>query len=158
SGSNEFHGMAWDNTRVTGLAANTFERNLAGQPRLGVHFWQPGGAIGGPIKKNKLFFFYEMQSVLSHTPKSYIVQVPTEAQRNGDWSQSFYNNGGQPALQVIYDPATVPFNSQTGQFTRQPFSGNKIPSNRINPVAGPNFWKNIPLPDAPGDPITLANN
>jgi outer membrane receptor protein involved in Fe transport len=157
SGTNDFHGMAWDNTRVTGLAANQFERNLAGQPKLGVHFWQPGGAIGGPIKKNKLFFFYEMQSVLSHTPKSYIGQVPTQAQRNGDFSQTYYNSGGKAALQQMYDPWTVSYNAATGQYTRQPFANNIIPANRINPVAAA-FWKYIPLPNSSGDSITLANN
>ncbi len=158
SGTNQFHGMAWDNTRTTGLAANQFERNLAGQPRLGVHFWQPGGAIGGPIKKNKIFFFFEMQSIISHTPKSYIGQVPTQAQRTGDFSQSYYNLNGQPALQVIYDPFTVSYNAQSGQYTRQPFSNNIIPSNRINPVAGSSFWNYIPAPNSTGDPITLGNN
>ncbi len=157
-GTNEYHGTLWDNTRTTGLSANQFERNLAGKPKLGVHFWQPGGAIGGPIKKNKLFFFFEMQSVLSHTPKSYIGQVPTQAQRNGDFSQSFYNLNGQPALQTIYDPFTVAYNAQTGAYSRQPFAGNVIPSGRINPVASANFWKNIPLPNSTGDAITLANN
>jgi outer membrane receptor protein involved in Fe transport len=158
SGTNQFHGVAWDNTRFTGLAANQFERNLAGQPRSGVHFWQPGGAIGGPVKKNKLFFFYEMQAVDSHTPKSYIGQVPPQNQRDGDFSNAFYNNGGKPALQVIYDPTTTTFNAQTGQYARQPLAGNIVPASRINPVAGKAFWQNIPLPNSNGDPITLANN
>lgn len=159
SGHNDFHGSAWEDTRATGLSANTFERNLAGLPKLGVHFWQPGGSVGGPIVKNKLFFFFEMQSILSHTPKAFQGQVPTQAQRDGDFSKTFYNNGGQPALQTIYDPWTVGYNAQTGTFTRAtPFPGNVIPANRINPVAGAAFWKNIPLPNANGDPITLANN
>jgi len=159
SGTNEYHGSAFDDTRVTGLAANQFERNLAGQPRQGVHFWQPGVTIGGPIKKNKLFFFFDREDLYSTTAKSYVGTVPTQAQRTGDFSQTYYINNGQPALQVIYDPLSVQYNASTGQYIRStPFPGNVIPANRINPVAGNSFWSHIPLPNSTGAPITDANN
>ncbi len=157
SGTNEFHGELFEYNRSTALTANQFERNLAGQPRLGVHFNTPGAAIGGPVKRNKLFFFFETQRLHSTSPKSYIGQVPTDAERNGDFSNTFYSSGGQKALQVIYDPWTTTYNAQTGQFTRTAFPGNIIPANRINPVAKA-FWKYIPQPNSLGDPITRGNN
>ncbi|MCC7496096.1 MAG: carboxypeptidase regulatory-like domain-containing protein [Bryobacterales bacterium] len=158
SGTNEFHGGLFYFARTTGLSANQFERNLARQPKLAVHFHTPGGMIGGPIKKNKLFFFFETQRLHTTSPKSFIGQVPTQLERDGDFRQSFYNNGGQPALQMIYDPWTVSYNTDVaGHFTRQPFAGNVIPSSRFNSVAK-NFWQYIPLPNSPGDPITKGNN
>jgi hypothetical protein len=157
SGANEFHGELFEYNRSTGLTANQFERNLAGQPRLGVHFNTPGAAVGGPIKRNKLFFFFETQRLHSTSPKSFIGQVPTDAERTGDFSSTFYDNGGQKALQVIYDPWTTAYNQQTGQFTRTAFPGNVIPAGRINPVAAA-FWQYIPQPNAPGDPISRGNN
>ena len=155
SGTNEYHGSLFYFNRTTGLSANQFERNLASQPKLGVHFHTPGGMIGGPIKKNKLFFFFETQRLHTTSPKSFIGQVPTQLERNGDFTQTYYNNGGQPAQQIMYDPWTVSYAG--GQFTRQPFAGNQIPSARINPVAK-NFWQYIPLPNSTGDPITKGNN
>lgn len=157
SGTNAFHGELFEYNRNTALAANQFERNLAGQPRLPVHFNTPGGAIGGPVKRNKLFFFFETQRLHSTSPKSYAGQVPTDAERGGDFSNTFYSNKGQPGLQVIYDPWTVAYNAQSGQFTRSPFPGNIIPSSRINPVAKA-FWQYIPEPNSAGDPITRGNN
>ncbi len=158
SGTNEYHGGLFYFARTTGLSANQFERNLASQPKLAVHFHTPGGMIGGPIKKNKLFFFFETQRLHTTSPKSFIGQVPTQMERDGNFSQTYYNNGGQPALQMVYDPWTVSYNTAVaGHFTRQPFANNTIPSARFNPVAK-NFWQYIPLPNSTGDPITKGNN
>lgn len=158
SGTNEFHGGLFYYARTTGLSANQFERNLARQPKLAVHFHTPGGMIGGPIKKNKLFFFFETERLHTTSPKSYIGQVPTQMERDGNFGQTYYNNAGQPALQMVYDPWTVSYNTAVaGHFTRQPFANNVIPSNRFNPVAK-SFWQYIPLPNSPGDPITKGNN
>ena len=80
-----------------------------------------------------------MQSVLSHTPKSYIGQVPADAQRNGDFSQGYYN-AGQAALQVIYYPLTVTYNAQSGAYARQPFLGNnEVPLRLLLPEAAVNL-------------------
>ncbi len=157
SGTNQFHGGGWYNQRDTALSATRFERNLAGQPKLPVKFWHGGGDIGGPIKKDKAFFYFEMQGVLSHTPTAYIGHVPTAAERNGDFSKTYYDNNGTPALQQIYNPFTVAYDSGTGHYTRQPFAGNIIPPEMINPVANSNFWNLIPLPNSTGT-ATGGNN
>jgi len=74
--------------------------------------------------------------------------VPTEAQRRGDFAQTFDARGSQI---VIYDPAPTP-----GQ-ARTPFPGNVIPQNRLDPV-GLRIAALYPLPNRPGDNISGANN
>ncbi len=157
SGTNKFHGQLFEYNRTTALAANTFDRNLAGKPKLPTNFNTPGGQIGGPIKRNKAFFFFSYESIIDRTPKAYTGTVPTLAQRNGDFSQTYYNNNGTAALQTIYNPFTVAYDPQTGQYTRTAFSGNVIPTNLMTPVAAP-FWALIPMSNATGAPITQANN
>ncbi|MGC8793350.1 MAG: carboxypeptidase regulatory-like domain-containing protein [Bryobacteraceae bacterium] len=161
SGGNSYHGEVYSYNRSTGLSANTFERNLAGQPKLPVHFNTFGGLVNGPILRNKLLFSSGYQRLHSGSKKSYIGHVPTEAERNGDFSDTWYNNKGQKAPVILYDPWSVTYDPQTGRYNRQPFlvttGRNAIPPSRINPVPKA-FWKYIPLPNAPGDPITRANN
>ena len=120
SGSNSLHGEAFEFLRNNELDARNF---FEAQSRPGpFHRNQFGGALGGPILRNRVFFFgnYEGFRQVQATPKGGF--APTQAMFNGDFS----------ALSAtIYDPLSV--NSATGQ--RQPFPGNAIPSNRINPVA-----------------------
>ena len=58
SGTNTFHGSAFEFYRDKGLNANTFVNNRAGTKKLPYHYNQFGGTIGGPVKKDKLFFFF----------------------------------------------------------------------------------------------------
>lgn len=161
SGSNDFHGEAYFFNRNVTMAANTFERNLAGQPRLPVHFDQYGFLVNGPAFKNKLFFSTGWQRLHSGSKKSYVGHVPTEMERNGDFSDTWYNKGGEKAQVVIYDPWSIRQDPVTGRYSRQPFlvttGRNAIPASRLNPV-GKALWKYIPMPNAPGDPITRGSN
>ena len=120
SGSNSLHGEAFEFLRNNALdARNFFEAQSHPGPYRRNQF---GGALGGPILRNRLFFFanYEGFRQVQDNPQGGF--APSEAMFNGDFS----------ALSaVIYDPSSV--NSATGQ--RQPFPGNVIPSYRINPVA-----------------------
>jgi hypothetical protein len=157
SGGNAYHGESYFFNRNVTMAANTFERNLAGQGRLPVHFDQYGVLVNGPIIRNKLFFHSGWGRLHSASKKSYIGHVPTEKERAGDFSDSWYNNNGVKTLLQIYDPWTIKQNTATGKYSRSPFTGNVIPSSRLSPVAKA-IWKHIPLPNAAGDPITRANN
>jgi hypothetical protein len=120
SGSNDLHGEAFEFLRNNALdARNFFEAQAHPGPFRRNQF---GGAVGGPIRRNRLFFFanYEgFRQVLAAPQGGF---APTQAMFRGEFSTL-------PA--TIYDPGS--FNPATGQ--RQLFPGNAIPASRINPVA-----------------------
>ena len=137
SGTNKFHGDVFGVFRPDVLSANEYfnkQTQLSSGQRNSppsFHRYQEGGAIGGPIKKDKLFFFadYEATQQQQFEGIDYFT-VPTSAERTGDFS-AFLNNvdsTGAPAPIVIYDP-TKPDNADG---TRQPFAGNIIPN--PNPI------------------------
>jgi hypothetical protein len=133
SGSNQFHGSLLEFVRNDVFdAKNFFDSHSTAIPPF--HQNQFGGAGGGPLVKNRTFFFisYEGQRVRKSLTQTF--SVPTEAMRGGDLS-------GLPA---IYDPMTV---TATGQ--RQPFSGNIIPVQLLDPVATA-LLANVPFPNLPG--------
>jgi len=131
SGSNEFHGSAFEFVRDRSLnATNFFEPD---KTPLKQH--QFGGTLGGPIIKDKTFFFGSVQSFRRDTTAfNNAAVVPTAAERGGDFSKSVVK--GKPV--VIKDPVTG-----------QNFSGAIIPSNRLNPVALGILDLMIPLPNDP---------
>jgi len=140
SGTNRFHGDAFAVFRPDALSANEYfnkQTQLAtGVPNTppSFHRYQEGGAIGGPIKKDKLFFFgdYEDTQQALFEGVDYFT-VPTAAERKGDFSAMSFN---------IYNP-TLPDNSDG---TRQPFAGNIIPN--PNPI-GLLFLSKLPACNLP---------
>jgi outer membrane receptor protein involved in Fe transport len=126
SGSNEFHGGAFEFLRNEAFNA----RNFFQAPGTKIAVFrrnQFGALLGGPIVKNKTFFFVNYEGTKEYTASTSLPTVATPAERNGDFSNSFFNN--QPTQ--IFDPGT--YNAQTR--ARQPFPNNIIPVNRIDPVA-----------------------
>ena len=116
---------------------------------------QFGGTIGGPILRKRMFFFFAYEGLRQLTPDVVTTSVPTTLERSGDFSQLF-NSAGQQI--TIYDPAsTVPDPSNPGQYIRTAFPGNKIPQNRIDPVAAA-YISYYPAPNQPGNPGTDLNN
>jgi hypothetical protein len=109
---------------------------------------QFGGAIGGPVIKDKLFFFGDYDGLRSKTGGSKLLTVPTAAARTGDLSAYGVN---------IYDPATSVFNANGDLTARTQFNGNVIPTARLSPQAL-NVLKLIPLPNAPGRLNGTADN
>ena len=75
SGTNEFHGSAFEFYRDKALNANTWDNNALGRPKRAYHFNQFGGNIGGPIWKNKLFFFFDYDGQRNTTPNIVIPGV-----------------------------------------------------------------------------------
>ena len=114
SGTNQFHGNAYEYVRNTILDANDWFSNHAGLGKVPLHQNQYGANLGGPALKNKLFFFFswEHESLSSASPASYV--MPTTAELSGDFSAD---------PQTIYDPTTG-----------QPFPGNSI-AGKIDPAA-----------------------
>lgn len=155
SGDNQLHGSAWEFFRNTQLEANDFFSNKAGLPRADFSFNQFGAALGGPIKKDRTFFFFAYEGLRWVQSGSAVGTLPTAAQRAGDFS-STYNTQGQ--VIPIYDPfSTKADPANPGQFIRTQYPGNKIPTANINPVAV-SLLSYLPLPNRSGDPVTGNNN
>jgi trimeric autotransporter adhesin len=142
SGSNAFRGSGFYQERPGAFVANNFFTEAAGQPKPDSYFHNAGGGVGGPIVRNRTFFWFAMEGYTSLDSRSSTIRVPTSRERLGDFSQSF-NSAGQ--LVTIYDPLTTRVDPATGQFVRDPFPGNEIPRNRLNPVAL-NILNYYPIP------------
>ena len=131
SGTNEFHGLVYDFERHSYIEANNWFNNAANIPNPSFKRHQFGANFGGPIIKNKTFFFADYEGLRQGFPVTFVTTVPTLLQRRGDFSQTLAA-GNQPV--TIYDPltaATLP----NGQRQRSAFPGNLIPANRIDPVS-----------------------
>jgi hypothetical protein len=129
SGSNSFHGAVYDYMRNSALDANSWGNGYNGAPKGLFHRNQFGAYLGGPISRSHHLYFYAAYEGLRQpeTDSSGPTTMPTAAERSGDFSHTFNPDG---SLQVIYNP----FTTDPVTHARQPFAGNIIPSNLINPV------------------------
>ena len=130
SGTNSFHGVAYDFMRRKALAANSFLLNSRNSPRTDQYIDQYGFMVDGPIFKNKTFFLFNGEKYREGTPAPLFSTVPTAAMKNGDFSGLVDASGN---LIRIYDPATG--RDVNGVWTRDPFPNNRIPTERINATA-----------------------
>lgn len=151
SGTNDFHGSVYYFGRNPALDA--LANRITRDPNIVRNsIW--GGTIGHPIIKNKLFNFFVYEQWRVTQPSSVVGTMPTDAEKGGDFSQQLTPQGNQ---QVIYDPFTTVFDPNTNTVTRQPFSGNMIPQNRIDPTAQklmPLLWS----PNNPGNDLSGLYN
>src|SRR5262245_49442745 len=152
SGSNQFHGSAYEFLRNSVFDANNFFDNRRGQDLGSFKRSQFGGHATGPVIRDKTFFMGSYEGLRSRSFATSVTTVPTVEQRAGDFSKTF-NQAGQ--LIRIFNP----FSTRPGGsgFIRDQFPGNKIPQNLMDPVAL-NVLKYYPLPNQAGDPVTGANN
>jgi hypothetical protein len=141
SGTNSYHGDVFEFFRNSALdARNYFEDPTAEKASFKQN--QFGATIGGPIRRDKLFWFGDYQGTVIRNPLTFVSSVPTAAQRAGDFSD--------PDNPIIYDPGTYDPATQT----RAQFTGNIIPADRISTLAQ-NIMNLYPLPNQPGK---LKNN
>jgi hypothetical protein len=129
SGGNTFSGSAFYQNRPKWGAANNFFSGLAGVPKPNSYFHNGGAGFGGPIARNRTFFWGAFEGYGSLTTRNGALRFPTSRELNGDFSQSFDSAG---RLVVIYDPLTGDPVTGAG---RRPFDGNRIPQDRLNPVS-----------------------
>ena len=170
SGSNSLHGSAFEYRRSDAQQARDPFTQFAPNPLTGKYIPsllhnQFGGSVGGPVKKNKLFFFGDYQGLREKTGQTILTTVPTALAKSsctsgGDCNLSDYLNtalGGGPQYQ-IYDPESNPTYSPTGtsaaNSARTTFGGNIIPSGRLSAPAV-NLLKTIP---APNDGTGITDN
>jgi hypothetical protein len=133
SGTNDFHGSAFAFHENEGLRARNFFN--AGD-KIDSHRNIDGATLGGPILKNRLFFFAGWERTGEKTTNTRTDTVPTAAMRAGDFS-AFGT--------TIYDPAT----GNPDGSGRTAFPGNVIPANRISPIARA-LQSRLPMPNLPG--------
>ena len=153
SGTNEFHGAVYHFYRNASLNANNFFSNRAGQdlPPFRRHLF--GGVIGGPIKKDRLFFFSTFERTDQEQATTGFRSVPMPAERQGDFSN--YRDG-QGRLITIYNPFDT-FTDASGNIKRRPFPGNVVPMSMHNPIARAAL-EFFPLPNTEGARFTNVNN
>jgi len=127
SGTDQFHGDGFVWLRPDGLDANNYFNNLNGVPIPDFHRYQWGGSVGGPIKKNKFFFFADYEGTQQATGAQLTTTVPTAAEKTGDFS-------GDPGV-TLYNPLNFGANCPSGAPSPcpQPIPNNIITT--INPVA-----------------------
>jgi len=126
SGANEFHGSAYEFYRNGALdARNFFAPRNEDAPEYNRH--QFGGSLGGRIIRDHTFFFTDYEGLRSREGITRVTNVPTLAERSGNFSQSLLPKPINP-------------------FTQQPFTGNQIPSFFINPI-GQAIANLYPLPN-----------
>jgi outer membrane receptor protein involved in Fe transport len=153
SGTNSFSGTAYEFYRNSRFDAKDFFTKLRNLSRPNFSRHQAGGVGGGPILRDRTFFFGAYEGLRQDVPLTVLSTVPTLAQRNGDFSQTF---DAQGRLIVIYDPLTNA-RQPNGQVVRQAFANNRIPTDRLNTIAL-NVLRNYPEPNQSGDAVTGANN
>src|SRR5215813_3920246 len=153
SGTNEFHGDGYYFLRDSNFNANSWSANRAGSPVPYYHRDQLGAVVGGPIRKNKTFFFVTYEYTHSKSPSSQTATFPTLDQRNGDFSKTYFSDG---RLITIYNPFDT-YKDANGITKRNPFPGNVIPKNMMDLVAVA-AMKFYPLPNQDPNPVTHVNN
>src|SRR5215468_995397 len=127
-GGNQFHGAAFEFFRNNVLNATDFFLNSANQPKQQLRYNNFGFNVNGPIKKERIFFFYSEEWRRERRGTVLNAKVPTAQERVGDFS-------GALTASLPHDPVTG-----------QPFPGNKIPASRLSP-AGLAIMKMFPLPN-----------
>jgi hypothetical protein len=135
SGANALHGSGFEFLRNSAFDANNFFNNRAGHAKPDFSQHQFGGTIGGPVVKNKTFYFFDYQGYRVSQGQTYLSTVPSEKMRNGDFSE---------INRVIYDPTT----------------GKPFPNNYISPQRFDAAAKNIldMLTPAPNTAGTVGAN
>ena len=131
SGTNEFHGTGFYFLRHNDFNANQWFANRGGAARPLFRRDQFGGVIGGPVKKNKTFFFAAYEQTKQKSPVSETATFPTALQRDGNFSETRQSNG---QMIQMFDPFSASRNA-TNAVERQPFPGNVIPKGRMDPIA-----------------------
>ena len=153
SGTNDFHGTGYYFMRDAKLNANDWFSNRAGRAIPSFHRDQIGGVLGGPVIRNKTFFFGAYEYTTQESPTSQQASLPTAQQLAGNFSQTF-NASGQ--LMQIHDPYST-ITNEAGTILRQPIAGNIIPASRLNPLAV-KALSYLPAANQPGAAFTNANN
>ena len=130
SGTNQFHGSVFNFNRNDRFDANNWFNNRAGTKKADKSQNQFGATFGGPLIKDKTFFFADYQGLRLTAGQNFLSTVPSQKMRQGDFSE---------VNRVIYDP-----------LTGQPFPGNIIPQSRWDPASANVMSQLYPEPNTAG--------
>jgi hypothetical protein len=151
SGTNKLHGSGEFYDRPPYWASRPYFSTISNAPRGNSFYKRWGGTFTGPVYlpkiyngSNRTFFTYAYQADIEGFTQANITTVPTQAERQGDFSALLKVSSAYQ----IYDPATIQ-PAGNGRYSRQPFAGNIIPSNRISPIAAA-ILPHYTLPNQPG--------
>jgi Carboxypeptidase regulatory-like domain/TonB dependent receptor/TonB-dependent Receptor Plug Domain len=163
SGTNTLHGSLFEFVRNSKMDANNWFANASGARLATFQRNEFGASSGGPLVipkvydgRNKTFWFMVYEGRRQRAASTRFFTLPTDEQMAGDFSKTLTAAG---QLRNIYDPfSTTPDPARPGQFLRTVFPGNRIPANRIDPVAANVLKFYGPKPNLPGQPNTGQNN
>jgi hypothetical protein len=144
SGTNEFHGTAYNFLRNSVLDANNFFNNARNIPLASFRRNQFGGVFSGPLQRERTFFMTSFEGLRQRSFAETLTSVPTAQERAGDFTGTF---AGPNRPIVIFDPLTTR-PAGTG-FERLAFPGNRIPGDRFDPVSR-NVLRFYPASNQPG--------
>jgi hypothetical protein len=146
SGTNEFHGSGWWFIRRSRLTSNNWFNNSAGVPLAPRSYNLFGGTVGGPIKKDKTFFFFNYEGNRNTAAGTYRFGVPSAAERTGDFgeicAEGFDASGQCLGEGQLWDPYSGVYNADVGGPVKSRF----VPFNRLD------------LYQSPGNPVLPAGN
>ncbi|MGO4515285.1 carboxypeptidase regulatory-like domain-containing protein [Terriglobus sp. 2YAB30_2] len=159
SGTDKFHGSAFESYSSQALnARGYFTAPNAVIPAQSFNYF--GGSLGGPVwlprifdgRKHRLYFFTDWENTLNNSASTLNTNVPTVAERNGDFSGPSALGGATP---TVYDPNTTVV--ANGKISRTAFKGNIIPTNRLDPV-GMSILSFFPQPNCSYTVGAVTNN
>lgn len=141
SGTNQFHGSLFEFLQNSALNANNWFNNLAGVPISPKKQNQFGGTVGGPIRKDKTFFFFDYQGTRASSQGTARAGVPSVAERSGDFSEVCTRNGGSfdaagrcsAAAGQLWDPYSSTYSASAGGAVRSAY----IPFNNLATYISP---------------------
>jgi hypothetical protein len=137
SGSNRFHGSAWEFVRNNILTANNWFANASGTQLAPRRYNLFGATVGGPIKKNRTFFFFSYEGLRDVNARTYTAGVPSAAMRRGDFSElcsaGFDAQGKCLGDGQLWDPYSGVYDPDAGGVVRSRF----VPFNRMDSYQSP---------------------
>ncbi len=146
-GSNQFHGAGFEFFRSDKLNATDFFLNRSAQPKAKLKYNNYGFNFSGPIKKNKIFFFWNEEWRREQRGVVLSSKVPTAAERIGDFSGALTDS--LPHIPYSCHQVPDPADATKTITVCDPFPGNKIPAANLSP-AGLAILKIFPLPNTSG--------
>lgn len=158
SGTNHFRGTLSEFVRDDRMDATGWTNNRNNLDKSPLSYHQFGGTIGGPAWRNRSFFFFNYEGIRHDSAVTTLSRVPTELERQGDFSQTFVRTSAGAFVPVqLYDPFTTRANPGGAGFVRTGFGSTVLPRERLDPVAM-RAVQAYPLPNRTADDPTGRNN